>query len=114
MKKILGVMALSLLASACDAQSAGGCDARGVDGTCRDWFAPSGEITTRRAEAAAGCESLGASYQETSFTCSSSGKVGSCVVQSITNGPRIFYYDVAWTRESARSDCNGRGGSFLE
>jgi hypothetical protein len=40
--------------------------------------------------------------------------VGSCVVQSITNGPRIFYYDVAWTRESARSDCNGRGGSFLE
>lgn len=98
----------------CDAQSAGGCDARAIDGTCRDWFAPSGELAARRSEAQSTCSSLGAAYQQTDFSCSSSGKVGACVLQSLVNGPRVFYYDSQWTQSSARSECASLGGSFVE
>ena len=105
---------MSLALMGCDAQSAGGCDARAIDGTCRDWFAPSGELASRRSEAESTCSSLGATYQQTDFTCSSSGKVGACVLQSLVNGPRVFYYDSQWTQASARSECASLGGSFVE
>lgn len=113
-KMVLVVATLAAWLVGCDAQSAGGCDARAVDGTCHDWFAPSGEIEARRTEAANGCSALGATYVQTDFTCPTSGKVGTCVVQSIVNGPRIFYYDSSWTQSSARSECTARGGSFVE
>ncbi len=109
---IMGMAAVA--GSACDASSAGGCDVRAVDGTCRDWFAPSAELEARRAEASSSCEGLGGTYQQTNFTCPTSGKVGACVLQSIANGPRRFYYDSAWTQSSARSDCSALGGSFIE
>ena len=108
------IVMVGALVSACDAQSAGGCDARSVDGTCRDWFAPGGEIEARRAEASSTCASLGATYQQTSFTCPTSGKVGACVLQSIANGPRRFYYDSAWTQTMAREECAALGGTFVE
>lgn len=113
-KALFGVVAIALAMSACDARSAGGCDARSSDGTCRDWFAPSAELEARQSEARSTCDGLGASYQETDFTCSTSGKVGACVVQSLTNGPRIFYYEPSYSQESARSACASLGGVFIE